>query len=83
VLAGDGAARAAEALRASGAVGRAVLSASGPHPDARVLARLAAARLAGIGPEIGPEVDALAPPEPLYLRPADAKRPAGGGRLRP
>jgi tRNA threonylcarbamoyladenosine biosynthesis protein TsaB len=79
VLAGDGAARAAEALRAGGAGERVTLSASGPHPDARVLAALAAARLA----ETGDEIAELPPPEPLYLRPPDAKRPAGGGRLRP
>jgi len=76
VLAGDGAARAAAALDAPG---RITLSASGPHPDARVLAALAAARLAAGGAAIA---DAP-PPEPLYLRPPDAKLPAGGGRLRP
>jgi tRNA threonylcarbamoyladenosine biosynthesis protein TsaB len=78
VLAGDGAARAAEALKASNGADRTSLSASGPHPDARVLAALIAARLR----EIGAGLDDLAPPEPLYLRPPDAKRPAGGGRLR-
>jgi tRNA threonylcarbamoyladenosine biosynthesis protein TsaB len=86
VLAGDGAARAAEALSADDGAGRVVLSATGPHPDARVLAALVAARLAefgeGLGGEIGDGLDGLAAPEPLYLRPPDAKRPAGGGRLR-
>lgn len=78
VLAGDAAARAAEALRASGQGERVTISAAGPHPDARVLARIAAARLAAAGDDMG----ALAAPEPLYLRPPDARRPAGGGRLR-
>jgi tRNA threonylcarbamoyladenosine biosynthesis protein TsaB len=76
VLAGDGAARAADTL--SDDAERISLSAMGPHPDARVLTTLIAARLA----ELGGSVDDLAPPEPLYLRPPDAKRPAGGGRLR-
>jgi tRNA threonylcarbamoyladenosine biosynthesis protein TsaB len=78
VLAGDGAARAAEALRAGNRADAISLSASGPHPDARVLAALIAARLE----EMGAGLDDLAAPEPLYLRPPDAKRPAGGGRLR-
>lgn len=88
VLAGDGAARASEALQGEALQGEALtagtgadrisLSASGPHPDARVLAALIAARLG----ELGAGLDDLAAPEPLYLRPPDAKRPAGGGRLR-
>ena len=78
VLAGDGAGRAADAITASNGAGRVSLSASGPHPDARILAALIAARLA----DMSPGLDELAPPEPLYLRPPDAKRPAGGGRLR-
>jgi len=75
VLAGDGAARVAEALNAPD---RLTLSASGPDPDARVLAELAAAQL----DDAGAAAADMAPPEPLYLRPPDAKRPAGGGRLR-
>lgn len=75
VLAGDGAARVAEALNAPD---RLTNSTAGPHPDARVLASLAATRLAEAGAAAGD----LPPPEPLYLRPPDAKRPAGGGRLR-
>ncbi len=78
VLAGDGAARAADALMAGNRADRISLSASGPHPDARILATLVAARFE----EIGAGLDDLAAPEPLYLRPPDAKRPAGGGRLR-
>jgi tRNA threonylcarbamoyladenosine biosynthesis protein TsaB len=79
VLAGDGAARAAAALDAAQVgPGRITLSTSGPHPDTRVLAALAAGRLADAArPEDMPA------PEPLYLRPPDAKLPAGGGRLRP
>jgi len=76
VLVGDGAGRAADAL---GTGGRITLSTADPHPDARVLAAIAAERLA----DVGSEIHELAPPEPLYLRPPDAKRPAGGGRLRP
>jgi tRNA threonylcarbamoyladenosine biosynthesis protein TsaB len=78
VLAGDGAGRAAQALTASNGADRISLSAAGPHPDARVLAALIAARLA----EMDGGAGELAAPEPLYLRPPDAIRPAGGGRLR-
>ncbi|HER25604.1 MAG TPA: tRNA (adenosine(37)-N6)-threonylcarbamoyltransferase complex dimerization subunit type 1 TsaB [Rhodospirillales bacterium] len=46
-----------------------------PLPDAARLAQLAAERW-----QPGQRLD---PPEPLYLRPADAKIPAHGGRLRP
>lgn len=75
VLVGDGAARVAEVLNAPN---RLTHGAAGPHPDTRVLALLAAARLV----EAGEAARDLPPPEPLYLRPPDAKRPAGGGRLR-
>lgn len=68
---GDGLYLLAEAL--AGRDGRA--SAAPPYPDAGWVATLAARRLHAGGP--------IDPPVPLYLRPADAVRPAHGGRLRP
>jgi len=80
VLAGDGAARAYEALgEAPGRADRVTLASSARHPDPGVLAALAAERLAAAGAA----GMALQPATPLYLRPPDAKVPASGGRLRP
>ncbi len=73
LVAGDGASRAAEGLRAGGL--KAVLSQAPGAPDAAVVAALAADRWT-------PET-ALGRPRPLYLRPPDAKAPKDGGRLRP
>lgn len=70
-LSGDAAERAAETLAGAGYA----CSVSGPaHPDAAVLARLAAGRWR--------PGDTVAKPAPLYLRPPDAVVPADGGRLR-
>ena len=70
-LAGDGAGRAEAALAAAG---RDVLRLAGrDRPEAAVLARLAAARLAGRVPPPG------AAPKPLYLRAPDVSLPAAGG----
>jgi len=76
VVAGNAAERTAQAL---GSPTRIRPSASGPYPDARVLAVLAAGRLR----EAEASGCSIEPPAPLYLRPPDAKRPTGGGRLRP
>lgn len=72
-LAGDGAARLYAALGAD-ARARASLIADPTLPDAAIVARLAALRLASGA--------AIAPPRPLYLRPPDAKLPQDGGRIR-
>ncbi|MFN4281839.1 MAG: tRNA (adenosine(37)-N6)-threonylcarbamoyltransferase complex dimerization subunit type 1 TsaB [Alphaproteobacteria bacterium] len=76
-LAGDGAARLFTALPEA-ARARATLLAEPRLPDAAVIARLAAARLAAIAQGGG----AIASPRPLYLRPPDAKLPQDGGRVR-
>lgn len=73
LIAGDGAARLLEALPAE-ARSRATLLADHALPDAAIVARLAAARLAS--------GDAIVSPRPLYLRPPDAKLPQDGGRIR-
>lgn len=68
VLVGDAAERALEMLAGHDAV----LSAAAPLPDAALIADIAAGRLQ----------DTLAMPQPLYLRPPDAKLPKAQGRLR-
>ncbi len=73
LVAGDGAERAMEGLKAGGL--KAVLSQAHPLPDAAVVAALAADRWT---PGAAP-----GRPRPLYLRPPDAKAPKDGGRLRP
>ena len=73
MLAGDGAARLFEVLPAETRA-RASLLAEPRLPDAAVVARVAAQRLAG-GADI-------ASPRPLYLRPPDAKLPQDGGRVK-
>ena len=73
LVAGDGAERAIEGLKAGGI--KAVLSQAPQLPDAAVVAALAAERGT---PEMAP-----GRPRPLYLRPPDAKAPKNGGRLRP
>ncbi len=73
LVAGDGAGRAIEGLKAGGM--KAVLSQAPGMPDAAVVAALAAERWV-------PNA-ALDRPRPLYLRPPDAKAPKNGGRLRP
>lgn len=70
VLVGDAAERAREML--DGADLDVVTSAADPLPDPAVVARLAAPRLN----------TAHGAPEPLYLRPPDAKLPKNQGRLR-
>ncbi len=75
VLVGDGGARARAAIDG----GRTILSTAPPAPKAEVLAVLAGARHAALTAR-GEQWPAA---EPLYLRPPDAKIPAGGGRLRP
>jgi tRNA threonylcarbamoyladenosine biosynthesis protein TsaB len=72
-IAGDGAARLFAALP-SEAQARATVIADHALPDAAIIARLAAARLAS--------GDAIISPRPLYLRPPDAKLPQDGGRIR-
>ncbi len=73
LVAGDGAERAMEGLKAAGI--QAVLSHAAPMPDAAVVAALAARQWT---PGTIPDR-----PRPLYLRPPDAKAPKDGGRLRP
>lgn len=68
VLVGDAAERALEMLAGHDAV----LSAAAPLPDAALIARIAAGRL-----QNHQEM-----PQPLYLRPPDAKLPKAQGRLR-
>ncbi|HEY4134507.1 MAG TPA: tRNA (adenosine(37)-N6)-threonylcarbamoyltransferase complex dimerization subunit type 1 TsaB [Alphaproteobacteria bacterium] len=75
LIAGDGASRLHAAL-SDAARARATLLSDHAVPDAAVVARLAALRLAGASL-------AATPPRPLYLRPPDAKLPQDGGRLRP
>ena len=72
-LAGDGAARLYAALDGA-ARARASVIADPALPDAAIVARLAALRLASGA--------AIASPRPLYLRPPDAKLPQDGGRIR-
>ncbi|HEU0070634.1 MAG TPA: tRNA (adenosine(37)-N6)-threonylcarbamoyltransferase complex dimerization subunit type 1 TsaB [Alphaproteobacteria bacterium] len=72
-LAGDGAARLFETLPQETRA-RVSLLAEPRLPDAAVVARLAAERLAA-------GVD-IASPRPLYLRPPDAKLPQDGGRVK-
>ena len=72
-LAGDGAARLYAALDDE-ARERASLITDFTLPDAAVVARLAAARLAS--------GTVIVSPRPLYLRPPDAKLPQDGGRIR-
>ncbi len=70
-LVGDAAKTAAEALAEAG---RQVRLADAPgYPDARVIAAIAAGRWDGKAET----------PDPLYLRPPDARLPKAGGRLRP
>ena len=73
LVAGDGAPRAIEGLKAGGM--KAVLSQAPGLPDAAVVAALAADRWT---PDTAP-----ARPRPLYLRQPDAKASKNGGRLRP
>lgn len=75
LLAGDAAGRAAEILRRAGM--DAVLSDASPLPDPAIIAELAAVLLSR-----GQSLDDFAAPEPLYLRPPDAKLPKAEGRLR-
>ncbi len=75
VFVGDGSARAIAAIGGE----RAILSTAFSAPNAEVLAILAGARFTAFKAR-GEEWPAA---EPLYLRPPDAKIPAGGGRLRP
>lgn len=72
-LAGDGAARLFEALPVDAQAHASLLN-EPRLPDAAVVARLAAERLAAGGAHL--------PPRPLYLRPPDAKLPQDGGRVR-
>ena len=75
VCVGDGSARAIAALGGH----RVSLSAAPSAPNAKVLAILAGVRRA----EYAARGEDWPAPEPLYLRPPDAKIPSGGGRLRP
>jgi tRNA threonylcarbamoyladenosine biosynthesis protein TsaB len=75
ILVGDGAPRALDML--AGANVDARLSSADPLPDPRRIAEIAAARLRSLDPRA--PLDA---PEPLYLRPPDAKLPKAQGRLR-
>ena len=70
MLAGDAAERALEML--SSADIDATLSTADPLPDAAVVAEIAAPRVH----------DVVGSPEPLYLRPPDAKLPKAQGRMR-
>jgi len=69
---GDGATRAQEMLSEHGVEVR--LSTASALPDTRLVAEIATERFAA-------EADAP-PPEPLYLRPPDAKLPKNAGRAR-
>ncbi|HEY9078679.1 tRNA (adenosine(37)-N6)-threonylcarbamoyltransferase complex dimerization subunit type 1 TsaB [Magnetovibrio sp.] len=69
---GDGASRAQEMLQAQGIEVR--LSAASALPDTRIVAEIAAGRFA--------QAIGAPPPEPLYLRPPDAKMPKNAGRAR-
>lgn len=73
LVVGDAGDRAVKALNGAGR--KVVLSDAPGTPDAGIVAALAANRWS---PEAPP-----ARPEPLYLRPPDAKTPKDGGRLRP
>lgn len=72
VIVGDAAARAQEMLAGHGNI---ALSSASPLPDTRLIAAIAAGRF-------DEEKNAPAP-EPLYLRPPDAKLPKNQGRARP
>ena len=74
-LVGDASQRALDML--GGADLDAVLSAAAPLPEAAIIARLAAAQLNQASLD---QVQNM--PEPLYLRPPDAKLPKAQGRLR-
>lgn len=73
LIVGDATARAQDMLVASGVA--VDLSAASPLPDTRIVASIAAGRLDG--------AQDAPPPEPLYLRPPDAKLPKNEGRARP
>ena len=72
LLVGDAAVRAQTMLQDAGADVSAHISTAAALPDPVVVAAIAATRLDGNAP----------PPEPLYLRPPDAKLPKAEGRLR-
>lgn len=72
VVVGDAAVRACDMLAGHGIVAH--LSTASALPDTRVVAEIASGRLAGA------LVDG--PPEPLYLRPPDARLPKHAGRAR-
>lgn len=72
VLVGDAAARAQAMLQDAGAELTLILSSAAALPDPALVAGIAAERL----------TDGATPPEPLYLRPPDAKLPKAEGRLR-
>ena len=78
LVAGDGAERAIEGLKAGGI--KAVLSQAPQLPDAAVVAPLGGDGGGATGWTLAP---ARGRPRPLYLRPPDAKAPKNGGRLRP
>lgn len=73
LVVGDGASRAKEMLNAHGIETH--LSAASALPDTRLIAQIAAARFEA-------QKDSP-PPQPLYLRPPDAKLPKNQGRARP
>lgn len=73
LIVGDGGPRAFDMLKIEGV--KAELSTASALPDTRIVAALAAERF-------GAHANAL-PPEPLYLRPPDAKMPKNAGRARP
>ena len=75
LLAGDAAASIRPLLEARGIGFRAPVGEF--RADAAVVAEIAAERWRS------PPADGLQPPRPLYLRPPDAVKPPGGGRLRP
>jgi tRNA threonylcarbamoyladenosine biosynthesis protein TsaB len=81
VLVGDAAERALEWVRGVGM--DAVLSAAPPLPNPAIIAERAALQLRrGILGDASSAPSALSAPEPLYLRPPDAKLPKAEGRLR-
>jgi tRNA threonylcarbamoyladenosine biosynthesis protein TsaB len=81
VLVGDAAERALEWVRGTGM--DAVLSAAPPLPNPAIIAERAALQLRrGILGDASSAPSALSAPEPLYLRPPDAKLPKAEGRLR-
>ena len=81
VLVGDAAERALEWVQGAGM--DAVLSAAPPLPNPAIIAERAALQLRrGISGDASSAPSALNAPEPLYLRPPDAKLPKAEGRLR-